>query len=88
MALVEDLAPDKLARDLRFVRRIYHMRILGLGLGVLPIASVLYQQQAPAFAWVALFLNGYVWPHVAYWLARRSRDPSRTELMIRAPSNK
>lgn len=76
---MEDLAPDKLARDLRFVRRIYRMRMLGLGLGVLPIASVLYQQQAPAFAWVALFLNGYVWPHVAYWLSRRSRDPARTE---------
>lgn len=55
------------------------MRMLGLGLGVLPVASVLYQQQAPAFAWVALFLNGYAWPHVAYLLSRRSRNPARTE---------
>lgn len=78
-ALVEELAPDSLARDLRFVRRIHRMRTLGLGLGVLPIASVLYQQQAPLFVWAALFVNGYVWPHIAYLLARRSRQPARTE---------
>lgn len=79
MALTEDLAPDTLARDLRFVRRIHRMRTLGLGLGVLPIASVLYEQQASVWVWAALFLNGYVWPHVAYLLSRRSRHPARTE---------
>ncbi len=78
-ALVEELAPDSLARDLRFVRRIHRMRTLGLGLGVLPIASVLYQQHAPLWVWAVLFLNGYVWPHAAYLLSRRSRQPSRTE---------
>ena len=66
-------------RDLRFVSRIHRMRALGLGLGVLPIASVLYERSTPWPVWVALLLNGYVWPHVAYWLSRRSRDPSRTE---------
>jgi len=55
------------------------MRALGLGLGVLPIASVLYEQQAPIYAWVALFINGYIWPHAAYLVARRSRHPARTE---------
>lgn len=55
------------------------MRTLGLGLGVLPIASVLYERPTPAFFWVLLFLNGYVWPHVAAWLSRRSLDPSKTE---------
>ncbi len=55
------------------------MRTLGLGLGVLPIASVLYEQQAPAFAWAALFINGYVWPHLAYLISRRSRNPVPTE---------
>lgn len=55
------------------------MRALGLGLGVLPIASVLYEQGTSWPYWAVLILDGYVWPHVAYWLSRRSRDPSRTE---------
>ena len=78
-ALVDDIAPESRVRDLRFVSRIHRMRAIGLGLGVLPIASVLYERAEPWPFWVALFLNGYVWPHVAYWLSTRSRDPSRTE---------
>lgn len=78
-ALIEDLAPDTLARDLRFISRVHRMRTLGLGLGILPIASVLYQQQASLVAWIALFITGYLWPHIAYLLARRSRHPARAE---------
>lgn len=78
-ALVEEISPDIRLRDMRFVKRIHGMRTLGLGLGVLPIASVLYQQHASAFVWAALALNGYAWPHIAYLLARNSRDPARME---------
>ncbi|HJR73633.1 MAG TPA: diguanylate cyclase [Luteimonas sp.] len=77
--MADDIAPESRTRDLRFVSRIHRMRALGLGLGVLPIASVFYERATPWPFWVALFLNGYVWPHVAYWLSYRSRDPSRTE---------
>lgn len=79
---MQDLnAPDVDARgaDLRFVRRMWWMRSLGLGLGVLPIAVVLREQGAPLAAWVALIANGFVWPHVAYMLSRRSRDARTTE---------
>ena len=67
------------SRDRRFVDRMHHMRTLGLGLGVLPIASVLLDNGAPWWAWVLLAFNGYGWPHLAWWLARRSGDPRRTE---------
>ncbi len=51
-----------------------------MGLGGLPIAAVLYEIDAawPGWAWVAWI--SVIWPHVAYLVARRSRDPFRAEL--------
>ena len=71
--------PARLAEHLRFVGRIYRMRMLGLGAGVLAIAGVLYENGASLLTWVALFANGYLWPHVAYLLASSSRDPEHAE---------
>jgi diguanylate cyclase len=67
-------------QGLAFARRIYLPRTLGLALGFLAVAAVLYQNGAQPLAWTALALNGFVWPHVAYAIARRSRDPFRAEL--------
>ncbi len=66
--------------DLRFVRRIYRLRTLGLGLGCLCVGSVLRLHDASAGWWVMLFANGFVWPHAAWMLARRSANPRRAEL--------
>ncbi|MDN5780410.1 MAG: diguanylate cyclase [Luteimonas sp.] len=57
----------------------HRMRALGLGVGALPIASVLYENAASAWAWGLLLFNALVWPHLAWWLARRSRDPNGAE---------
>src|SRR3546814_21169083 len=57
----------------------HRMRTLGLGVGRLPIASVLYAKDASACAWGLLLFNGLAWPHVAWWLARRSHDPRGAE---------
>jgi MASE2 domain-containing protein len=53
------------SRDQRFVNRMHHMRTLGLVLGTLPIASVLYENGASAWTWAALVFNdshGRTWP--------------------------
>ncbi len=60
-------------------RRIYPFRVFGLGLGAVPVAAVLYQMEAAAAAWLFLVLTSLVWPHVAYLIALRSRDPYRAE---------
>ncbi len=60
-------------------RRIYPFRVLGMGLGAVPVAAVLYQMHAGAPAWLFLALTSLVWPHVAYQIARRNRDPYRAE---------
>ncbi len=60
-------------------RRVYPLRILGMGLGGMVVGVVLWERQASAWAWAGLVLASFVWPHVAYLLTRRSADPYRTE---------
>jgi diguanylate cyclase len=69
-----------LVRELRFVRRTHRLRTLGLGLGALCVASVLRLHDAAPGWWVLLALHGFVWPHAATLLARRSGAPRRAEL--------
>lgn len=64
---------------LRFARRVYPMRALGLGLGTFCIAGVLHENGTSPWVWGVLFLNGWVWPHVAFRLARANPDPARAE---------
>jgi diguanylate cyclase len=70
---------DAHAKALAFVRRIYPMRNLGLLLLAVPYVSVLAEQGSlPRYAWLVA-LNVLVWPHLAFWLARRARDPMAAE---------
>jgi diguanylate cyclase len=71
---------DERAGDLRFVRRIHRLRMLGLGLGFLCVASVLRLHGAAAGWWALLVVNAFVWPHAARLLALRSRWPRDTEM--------
>ena len=51
-----------------------------MGLGLLPVVAVLIELQSawPAWAWTAFAC--VVWPHLAYQLASRSKDPFHAEL--------
>ena len=60
-------------------RRIYRFRVFGMALGGVPVAVALYPLEAPPAAWLFLLLTSLVWPHVAYLIALRSRDPYRAE---------
>src|SRR5512145_2307580 len=65
---------------LRFVRRMYLPRMVGLALGGVAIAGVLIANGAPAVLWAALFASAIIWPHVALLAGTRSRNPFRAEL--------
>jgi diguanylate cyclase len=67
-------------QGLRFVRRMYLPRAIGLALGGVAIAGVLIANGAPGETWAALFFSTIVWPHIALWVGSRSRNPFRTEL--------
>src|ERR1051325_8669009 len=64
---------------LRFVTRVYRLRLLGLALGALPVASVLYQLHAAWWLWGLLGVNALVWPHLEHLRASRSARPIDTE---------
>jgi len=75
-----DLSERPRDEGLRFARRMYVLRVLGLVLGAVCIGGALWSQGVHAPAWAALLANAMVWPHIAYPLARRSGNPYRAEL--------
>ena len=52
----------------------YRFRVLGMGLAALPVMVVLHDLQAGWVAWAWTIATCFAWPHLAYWLARRSAD--------------
>lgn len=70
----------KEGRPARLHRHVYHFRILGMGLGALCISAVLYENRAPAAAWILCAFMGLAWPHLAFLLAHRSANPYRAEV--------
>ncbi|HSQ81923.1 MAG TPA: diguanylate cyclase [Casimicrobiaceae bacterium] len=66
-------------RELAFVETAHRMRTLGLAVGFVCVASVLrLHRQSPGW-WALLFADGFIWPHAAWLLARRSPEPRRAE---------
>lgn len=64
---------------LRFIRRMYLMRMLGTLLCFIPILSVLTEHRL-SLGWILLLgANAFVWPTVAFVIARRARQPLKTE---------
>lgn len=61
-------------------KRVYRFRALGMGLGLLPITTVLWELQAPWPSWAWAMACCLLWPHLAYRLASRSPDPFKAEL--------
>ncbi|MDY4387958.1 diguanylate cyclase AdrA [Pectobacterium aroidearum] len=73
------LTVDVRRSGLRFSQRVYIPRIVGTILCSLFIASVLITKPTPLLLWGLLLLNAFAWPHIAYLLSLRSRDPMRCE---------
>ena len=63
----------------RLHRTVYPFRILGMGLSVLPVGTVLAQLQAPVSYWVLMVFGSLVWPHLAWWRTRGRADAARIE---------
>lgn len=74
-----DPSQEPRVRGLKFVTRIYRMRVLGTTLSILPIASVLAERSAAWSTWLLLACTALAWPQLAFWLARRARDPVARE---------
>ena len=64
----------------RFVQRMYRPRTVGLALGGVAIAPVLWANGSHPVVWLALGLSAFAWPHIAYGLGLGSSNPYATEL--------
>ncbi|WP_188310348.1 GGDEF domain-containing protein [Arenimonas fontis] len=78
-AAMESEQPPERARGLRFVRRLYPMRVFGLAAGGVAVAGVLHLHQAGPLAWLLLAANALLWPHLAYHWAYSAPDPAQAE---------
>ena len=67
------------ARRLNFGKRMYPMRIIGLAVGGLCVGAVLYEHAVAPGWWALLAFNCLAWPHLAYLLMLRARDPVKAE---------
>ena len=67
-------------RALGFVARVHRLRTLGLGLGLLCVASVFRLHGAAWYVWTLLVAHGLAWPHVARVVAIRNAHPVRAEM--------
>jgi diguanylate cyclase len=59
--------------------RTYRFRILGMGLGGVPVAVVLAETAATWPLWAWMVFGCLLWPHLAYAMARSSADPFAAE---------
>lgn len=71
--------PNSSGKGLSFARRIYLPRTIGSALSMVVVLATLNELAAPAWMWALAVLNGLGWSHLAYQLARRSRQPYRAE---------
>jgi signal transduction histidine kinase len=53
------------------------VRVFGCPMAAVLIATARLDEPTPRWLWAALFAYGVVWPQVAYWLARLSKDQKR-----------
>ncbi|MBU9856898.1 diguanylate cyclase [Rahnella bonaserana] len=74
------LVNDTHHSGLRFAKRTYLPRIVGLGTGCFCVGSVMIEHSTPVWLWLLLFFKGFIWPHLAYWKAKRSATPFKSEI--------
>lgn len=61
------------------VKRMHLLRTLGLGAGFFCVAGVFYVNGANWLTWILLFVNGFLWPHLALQIAMRAPSPRKAE---------
>ncbi|TFY84194.1 diguanylate cyclase [Pseudomonas kairouanensis] len=70
---------NRQGKGLSFARRIYRPRIIGTAMCCISVIAALYPLAKPGWIWSLLLVNGFVWPHLAYLLASRSKFPYDAE---------
>jgi signal transduction histidine kinase len=77
-AALAEHAPDSRVHPI--VKLDYPIRVVGHTASATIIVSDFIAHPPSPVAWVWLAFTTLVWPHLAYWLARRAQDSKRVEL--------
>ena len=73
--------PDTLNKSaIRFVKRLYKPKIIGFLLCLIVISFTLYDRHLPVGFWVGLLFWCLLWPHLAFYLAIKSKSPIKREV--------
>ena len=72
-------SPASSPSHLGFARRSHYARTVGLALGFLMFAAVLYQNGAPLWVWLGPAVHCFLGPHIGWWLACRAPNPRNAE---------
>ncbi len=62
-----------------FAKRLYYPRIAGMALAFIFVAAVLYQHKEGLWLWGSAVFTGFIWPHLAYFIASRDEKPAEAE---------
>lgn len=65
---------------LRFVKRIYQAKVIGLPLAMVVVAISFYGHDVSITIWLGLIFWCLLWPHIAYYLAINSKFPAKREV--------
>ncbi|EWH11212.1 diguanylate cyclase [Catenovulum agarivorans DS-2] len=66
-------------RGKSFVKRVYFPRVIGFGLGALPVGAVIYQQDLSNLYWIGVIFSAFIWPQLAFWLGMRAKHHFKSE---------
>ncbi len=77
--LTQEFMENRQGKGLSFARRIYRPRIIGTAMCCISVIAALYPLAMPGWLWALLLINAFVWPHVAYQWATRSKYPYDAE---------
>lgn len=72
-------APQRETAQQTAYRRIYPLRVIGMGLGGLAIAAVLIELRAAPWRWSLMIASCLLWPQIAVLRAHLSADAYRAE---------
>lgn len=75
----QSVTNQKLSDPSQMPYKVYKFRVMGMGLGGIAIAAVLFENQVSKFYWLWLFLSCFVWPHFAFQTANRNSQPFLAE---------
>ncbi|MCO7566174.1 diguanylate cyclase [Pseudomonas sp. S 311-6] len=70
---------ERTGKGLSFAKRMYVPRAIGTGLGFFCVMIGIWPLQPAWWTWALLVAHGFVWPHLAFQIARLSSQPFRCE---------